>query len=244
MTRESYNVTIGSHDSKVTYIQKERRKNMMPKETFFNLNEEKQEKVMRAAINEFSKRGFEKGNIGDIAKCAGIAKGSMYQYFENKKELFLYSVKWSLDFLTKKYNKYLVFTGIEMNMFDYLYESSRMLLIQMREEREVVIFIQDVFLGNYKSLTDESMEYMLKFSDEYVLQFIRQGKENGYIRKDIEDKLLCLFITGVSYKFKEYMINIAKNLGKDVIDEPYEAYESEIKAMIELMKNGMRGGIK
>jgi hypothetical protein len=33
------------------------------------------------------------------------------------------------------------------------------------------------------------------------------------------------------------MINIAKNLGKDVIDEPYEAYESEIKAMIELMKN-------
>jgi AcrR family transcriptional regulator len=216
----------------------------MPKETFFNLNEEKQESVMRAAINEFSKQGFEKGNIGDIAKSAGVSKGSMYQYFENKKELFLYSVRWTLDLLTKKYQKYLIFTGIEINMFDYLYESSRMLLIQMREERELAIFIQDVFLGKYKSLTDESMGYMLKFSDEYILQFIRQGKENGYIRKDIDDKLLSLFITGVSYKFKEYMMNKAKDLGKEVIDDPYEEYEIEIKAMIELMKNGMMGGIK
>jgi AcrR family transcriptional regulator len=62
----------------------------MPKETFFNLNEEKQEKVMRSAISEFLKHGFEKGNIGDIAKNAGVAKGSIYQYFENKRELFLY----------------------------------------------------------------------------------------------------------------------------------------------------------
>jgi AcrR family transcriptional regulator len=64
----------------------------MPKETFFNLNEEKQEKIMRASISEFSRYGFEKGNIGSIAGSAGVAKGSMYQYFQNKRELFLYSV--------------------------------------------------------------------------------------------------------------------------------------------------------
>jgi AcrR family transcriptional regulator len=216
----------------------------MPKETFFNLNEEKQENVMRAAIDEFSKHGFEKGNVGDIAKNAGVAKGSMYQYFENKRELFLYSVKWSIEMLMKKYNKYMVFTEVQTNIFDYMYESSRAILIQMREEREIVIFIQDVFLGKYKGLMDESMEYMLKVSDEYVLQFIRQGKENGYIRKDIDDNLLCLFVTGVSFKFKERMMNNARNLGEDIIDEPFEVYEKEIKAMVELMKNGMMGGTK
>lgn len=42
---------------------------------------------MRAAIGEFLKHGFEKANVGDIAKNAGVAKGSMCQYFENKKEL-------------------------------------------------------------------------------------------------------------------------------------------------------------
>lgn len=216
----------------------------MPKETFKNLNEDKQESIMRAAISKFSNLGFEKSNIGDIAKNAGVAKGSMYQYFENKRELFLYSLQWSIEFLMKKYNKYMVVPNEETNIFDYLYQSSRELMIQMREEREVVIFIQDVFLGKYKSLTDESMGYMLKASDEYILQFIRQGKGNGSIRKDIDDKLLCLFITGVSFKFKEYIMNKARSLEEDIIDEPFEVNEKEIKALIELMKNGMMGGTK
>ncbi|MHC1684473.1 MAG: TetR/AcrR family transcriptional regulator [Clostridiaceae bacterium] len=216
----------------------------MPKETFLNLNEEKQENVMRAAINEFLKHGFEKGNIGDIAKKAGVAKGSMYQYFENKRELFLYSVKWALDTVMKKYQKFLVFSHKEINMFDYLFESSKAILLQMKEERELVIFIQDIFLGKYKSLMDESMEYMMKVSDEYTIKLIRDGKESGYIRKDIDDKLLNLFLTGVSYKFKEYLINKAKNLGEEIIDEPFEVYENELKAMIELMKYGMMGGTK
>ena len=213
----------------------------MPKETFFNLSEEKQENVMRAAINEFSKHGFEKGNIGDIAKSAGVAKGSMYQYFENKRELFLYSVQWSTELIMKKYQKYMVIPE-KINFFDYLYNISKTLLIQIREERDLAIFIQDVFLGKYKNLMDESMEYMMKVSDEYLLQYIHQGQKNGYIRKDIDDKLLCIFATGVSYRFKEYMLNKARNLGEDIIDEPFECYEAEFKAMIELMKNGMMGG--
>lgn len=214
----------------------------MPKETFFNLNEEKQETVMRAAISEFLKHGFEKGNIGDIAKNAGVAKGSMYQYFENKRELFLYSVKWSTDLLMKRYAKYLVFEDKEIDIFDYLYKTSKVIMLQMREERELIIFIQDVFLGKYQSLMDESMEYMTKVSDQYMLQLIRQGKENGHIRKDIDDKALSLFITGVSYKFKERMMSRARSLGEDIIDEPFEAYEQDLKNMIELMKYGMSTG--
>jgi AcrR family transcriptional regulator len=213
----------------------------MPKETFFNLSEEKQGNVMRAAINEFSKHGFEKGNIGDIAKNAGVAKGSIYQYFENKRELFLYSVRWSTDLLMKKYEKHLVFTAKEINVFDYLYKTSKTLMLQMREERELIIFIQDVFLGKYQNLMDESMKYMLKVSDEYILQLIRQDKENGYIRKDIDDKMLSLFISGVSYKFKEYIMSKARSLGEDIIDEPFEVYDNELKAMLELMKYGMMG---
>jgi hypothetical protein len=46
----------------------------MPKDTFFNLSFEKQEKVMRAAISEFSIYGFEKGIVGDIAKNAELQR--------------------------------------------------------------------------------------------------------------------------------------------------------------------------
>jgi AcrR family transcriptional regulator len=211
----------------------------MPKETFFNLDEEKKERIMRAAISEFCVHGFEKGNIGNAAKNAGVSKGSMYQYFENKKELFLYCVQWSSELFIKKYNITTEVPGSSANFFDYILESSKALFFQMREERELVIFLQDVFLGKYKNLMSESMEYMQKISDELMLQFIRQGKENGYIRRDIDDELLCIFATAVSYKFKEHTLNRARSLGEDILDVPFETFEAEYKAMIELMKNGM-----
>lgn len=211
----------------------------MPKYTFFNLTLEKQEKVMRAAINEFLKHGFEKGNVADIAKNAEVAKGSIYQYFENKRELFLYAVRWSIELFANKYGKYINLESKDTDIFDYFYKNAKEIWLQMRDEREVVIFIQDVFLGKYNSLTDESMAYMMKVSDEYLLNLIKNGKNSGSIRKDIDDKILSLFITGVSFKIKEYMMNKARTLGEDIVDEDFEVNEKEIRAMIELLKNGM-----
>jgi AcrR family transcriptional regulator len=211
----------------------------MPKDTFLNLTLEKQENVMRSAINEFIKHGFEKANVGDIAKNAGVAKGSMYQYFENKRELFLFSVKWSMEYLMKKYEKYITMRDKEIGIFDFFYNNAKNIWFQMREERDMVIFIQDVFLGKYNNLTDESMAYMIKLSEEYLLNLIKDGKNNGSIRKDIDDNILSLFITGVSFKIKEYLMKRARSAGEDIIDEDFQVYEKEINAMIELLKNGM-----
>lgn len=213
----------------------------MPKDTFLNLSTEKQEKVMRSAISEFLMHGFEKGKIGNIAKNAGVAKGSMYQYFENKRELFLFSVQWSMKLLMKKSKKYITLQDKQMDIFDFLYKNSKDSWLQMREEREIVIFMQNVVLGKYNSFVDESMDYITKLSDEYLLNLIRDGKENGSIRKDIDDNILSLFITGVSFKIKEYLMNKARSLGEDIVDEEFEVFEKEITALIELLKNGMGG---
>lgn len=213
----------------------------MPKETFFNLDEEKQEKIMRSAISEFIKYGFAKGNVGNIAKNAGVAKGSMYQYFQDKKEIFLFSVRWSMELLVKKYDKYITIKDESTDFFDLLYKNLRDIWVQMREEREAVIFIQDVFLGKYKSVADESIAYLMKVSDEYLLNIIRAGKSNGSIRNDIEDNIILIFITGASFKFKEYIMNKAREAGEDIVDEDYEVVEKESVAIIELLKNGIGG---
>ncbi|MGE5631871.1 MAG: TetR/AcrR family transcriptional regulator [Caulobacteraceae bacterium] len=209
----------------------------MPKDTFFNLSAEKQEKIVRAAISEFLKHGFEKGNVGDIAKSAGVAKGSMYQYFENKKELFIYSVRWAMDLFMNKYSKYTI--PKDTDIFDYFYQSSKQILVMLREEKESAIFLQDVFLRKYSSMTDESTVVMMKAADEYVLKLIREGKNNGSIRKDIDDNILSMFLTGASMKIKEYILNKARNAGTDIVDEGFEMYDSDIKGMLELLKNGM-----
>jgi AcrR family transcriptional regulator len=62
----------------------------MPKDTFNNINEEKKRKIFDAAVLEFSTRRFSEASINQIVKTAGIPRGSFYQYFNYKEDIFLY----------------------------------------------------------------------------------------------------------------------------------------------------------
>jgi len=64
----------------------------LPKATFFNLPREKQEHIFRHAVQEFALHPYEQASLTEIVNQAGIAKGSMYQYFEDKKDLYKYVV--------------------------------------------------------------------------------------------------------------------------------------------------------
>ncbi len=48
----------------------------------------KADAIIRAAIHIFARDGLEKGKIADIAKEAGIGKGTVYEYFNSKEEIF------------------------------------------------------------------------------------------------------------------------------------------------------------
>ena len=60
----------------------------MPTETWWNLPAAKRERVTRVAMVEFGKRGFSAGSLNVIAREADIAKGSLFQYFEDKLDMF------------------------------------------------------------------------------------------------------------------------------------------------------------
>ncbi len=62
----------------------------MPKDTFFNLTQEKRQKIICAAIDQFAQLHYSSVTINGIVKEAGIPKGSFYQYFENKDDLYIY----------------------------------------------------------------------------------------------------------------------------------------------------------
>lgn len=49
---------------------------------------DKKQLIIEAAIRVFGKEGLEKGKIADIAKEAGIGKGTIYEYFRSKNEIF------------------------------------------------------------------------------------------------------------------------------------------------------------
>lgn len=95
----------------------------MPKRTFNRLDDDKKERVIRAAIKEFQMHGFEKAKVESIAQNAGVAKGSIYQYFEDKKELFLYSVTWAIEYFMKIIDRQTPLK--DMDVYEYFLSGSR-----------------------------------------------------------------------------------------------------------------------
>ena len=71
----------------------------MPSSTFFRLPEEKRERLMQEVWKEFTRVSYAEASINRIILGARIPRGSFYQYFEDKNDLFLYL----LDIIREKF---------------------------------------------------------------------------------------------------------------------------------------------
>jgi TetR/AcrR family transcriptional regulator len=69
----------------------------MPKSAFKHLPEEKRERILRTASQLFASRGFNRTDMEEIAKRSGVGKGSLYNYFQSKDELFLFVCRKAIE---------------------------------------------------------------------------------------------------------------------------------------------------
>jgi AcrR family transcriptional regulator len=60
---------------------------------FDNLDPERREAMLAAAADEFAERGYGGASLSRIIEAAGISKGSLYYYFNDKEDLFATTVK-------------------------------------------------------------------------------------------------------------------------------------------------------
>jgi TetR/AcrR family transcriptional regulator len=63
---------------------------MVPTQTFLNLPQTKRHGIIDVALKEFSNKGYQGASINAMVTQLGIAKGSIYQYFNDKNALFLF----------------------------------------------------------------------------------------------------------------------------------------------------------
>ena len=61
----------------------------MPKIVDEQMREATRTRILHEAASEFARLGFDQANINTIAEQAGMGKGTIYRYFENKREVFL-----------------------------------------------------------------------------------------------------------------------------------------------------------
>ncbi len=71
--------------------------------SFEKLTAEKKEKILNAAYEEFTEKGYEDASTNKIVKNAGIGKGTLFYYFRNKQDLFEYLIDESIEITFKEY---------------------------------------------------------------------------------------------------------------------------------------------
>ena len=72
-------------------------------ETFLRLPEEKRTRFLDAAWEEFTRVSFAEASTNQIVRRAGVPRGSFYQYFRDKEDLFHYLMTHARDHLVELY---------------------------------------------------------------------------------------------------------------------------------------------
>lgn len=71
-------------------------------EFFENLDEQKKERILNAAIAEFAYKKYEDASTNNIVTAAQIGKGMLFRYFGNKKQLYLYLYQYARDVMDQE----------------------------------------------------------------------------------------------------------------------------------------------
>lgn len=186
----------------------------MPTSTFFNLPLHKQNKIIDLAIGEFEHLPYDKASVNRIVKESGIAKGSFYQYFEDKKDLFHYVI----HLIVEEKLKYLspLLSDPDSHGFFTVIEELFKSGIQFAREHPRYVNIARIHLADTASpLYREMVTEYLPRNQEIFRHLIELGIRRGEIREDVDVDFLAHLITDMNYSVVDY----TKKMGGDILDD-------------------------
>jgi AcrR family transcriptional regulator len=142
---------------------------------------EVKEKIVQAAITTFSKYGYDKTRMDDIAKNAKLGKGTLYLYFKSKEELFYAISENSIKELKEQLSK--LFSKKEDLVHDAekFYDQYRNLI----HDSEKVSFEMIAESSRNPKLRKALYEQRMKVYD-IVIDYLRRQIEKGFFRKDMD----------------------------------------------------------
>jgi TetR/AcrR family transcriptional regulator len=183
----------------------------MPKNTFYNLSDEKKDRIFDAALQEFSTWSFSEASLNQIIKNADIPKGSFYQYFDNKEDIYLYMMEVISNEKAEILNQV---KGIDpdADVFEVIMHATREFLEQGKEKPGYAEAGMRMDLDN-----NEIKMKFHKSSTEKFIKMVERDKERGLIKPEVDSELVINMIS--TFSLQEYYRNgsdkerYLKNLG-------------------------------
>ena len=169
----------------------------MPTNTFFNLPAEKKHKILKAANKEFARVPLEQASIKNIVEDAEIARGSFYQYFENKQDLFDYIMTSKTGDMEKNLMEMIEhengnIINIFINIYDHLIEVGKI----RRNNKLFRQIFENIKTSDNLMLTRK--EEMNKKLEKTLQDLYSKNKDILNIKDEEEFKLVIEILTAIT----------------------------------------------
>lgn len=203
----------------------------MPTDTFFNLPEDKRRSICNVAIVEFAEYSFDQASINRIVARSGIAKGSFYQYFEDKQDLFLYLARLAAE-AKAEYISPLMRNPEEHDFFTLLREAY-ISGIQFAAEHPEYAGISKRILENKDApVYRELMAENLPSAHEFFETLLENAVARGEVREDIDIKMFAYVITSMNAHVVEYYVeHVTQDLDEGMLET--------IDKFVDFLRNGI-----
>ncbi|XMB85322.1 TetR/AcrR family transcriptional regulator [Mycoplasmatota bacterium WC44] len=206
----------------------------IPTKTYFKLNEEKQRRIFDAAVDEFAENDYDHAMISNIIKHASIPRGSFYQYFDDKLDLYKYIMEKAGE-EKLKYMTEIIANPHEvpfLTLFEELYK----LGLKFAVDNPKFVKIMSHLIRTKGPIYDLVMADSIDKAISFYSELIDLDKKRGRIRDDINTKVLAKLITNMTINVSTDSLN-EKNSYFD-----YDKMLEEITQIIYIFEKGIKVG--
>jgi len=210
----------------------------MPKPTFHNLPEKKRNNVIDAAVEEFADYGLENASTNRIVENSGISKGSFYQYFEDKQDVFMHLLsileKEKMEYFSGKHPP-----GMNMDTFQYFRWMIKAGMEFNTTHPRMTQAVSRVLLG-------EGLYYGKSFAEtrkkttQALSMMINQAIERGEVDPSVDVELAVMVMDTWSNAISTYILNEGMKQ-KDIMKWVRSAkVQEKIEKLLYVMEYGLR----
>jgi AcrR family transcriptional regulator len=176
----------------------------VPQETFFNLPQEKRQKLIDVLLDEFAENDYKAVSVSRIVERAGIAKGSFYQYFADKKDCYLYLVQLGVD-EKMAFLRQIPAPQEVLDIFAYLrWLLDAGLQFEFSNPRLAKISYRAVF--DDVPLPEATLGLIRQSGMVYFRQLLQQGLEAGDVRTTADPEVAAFIFNVIFTNLGQYLM--------------------------------------
>lgn len=206
---------------------------MAARSRFENLDDETREEILREAGEEFAEKGYESASLNEIIERAGISKGSLYYYFEDKEDLFATVV----DVVAERVMSYATDFSIEEldeeNFWDEIGRVLRSVAEFASRHRWYVRFGRMIYKMRDRGPGTIRDSELFEVSRRWTERIIERGQEVGVVRTDVPREYLVEMSLAVGEASDRWFMERVDDLEDEAFEREAERFLDVFRRILE-----------